>query len=258
MQLDYPYADRVWKVAINHDGSRVAIALQHDSLERFRIILHDVESGTTLFDHEFDAPGTTLQNVVWDLCMDDAGQTVAGADWGDSFNLTPEIFVFDASGELLRAVDTNGSGRTVDITGDGELVIAGCRISHSNQFGPGGDILLIETRDLRLHVDGLPQVGDELTLQVDPSGSSEVAFIGVAEQLLAQPLGPVLLDLAGSHVLLGPLAVGESGLEIHAQVPLDPALVGVMLHVQAYVVGMHSGAGEATNKVSLRFALGDA
>jgi hypothetical protein len=257
LQLDYPYAERVWEVAIDHDGSRVAIGLQNDALESFRVVLHDVESGTTLFDHEFDAPGTALQNAVSGLCIDDAGQTVAGVAWGDSFNLTPEVFVFDAGGELLRAVDTAGSGLTVDITGDGDLVFAGCGVTHANEFGPGGNLLLIETRNMGLHVDGLPRVGNEITLRLDPSGPDDVAFIGVAQQLLDQPSGALLLDLAGPHFLLAPLGVGKSGLELRAAVPLDAALVGLMLHVQAFVVDMRSGAGEATNKVSLRFLPGD-
>jgi hypothetical protein len=250
--LQYPFEMRVWEVAIDRTGSRVAFILQNESVEGFRVLLYDVESDTILFDHPFDAPGTTLQNVASDLCIDDEGRTVAGSAWGDSFNLTPEIFVLDESGELLRAIDTGGSGRTVDITPEGDLVIAGSKRSHSNQFGPGGDLLLIETRPLALHVAGLPSLGNKVVVQVDGGEQGDLAIIAAAEQLLGEPDGNILLDFSSPAIVWPPFALDDDGsLELAFHVPQAPALVGFELHVQA-VVGGSTGAVQATNQVSLR------
>lgn len=255
--LTFPFSERIWKVAADRTGGRVAFILQNDSLDGFRVLLYDVESDTILFDHPFDAPGSTLQNVASDLCIDDEGRTVAGSAWGDSMDLTPEIFVFDESGELLRAIDTGGSGRTVDLTPEGDLVIAGSDRTHANVLGPGGDVFLLETRPLALHVSGLPALGHGVSVRVDGGTAGDLAFLAVAEQLLPQPAGDVLLDLSGPSFIWPAFTVGREGaFEAAFHVPQSPALIGWELHAQAVVIDGASGTAGATNQVSLRLLPG--
>ena len=249
-QLPYPADGGFLKVAMDRTGNRVAFAIGDNSQEGFQILLYDLASDSILFDHTFDAPGTTLANIVSDLCMDDDGRTVAGSTWGDSLNLTPEVFVFDEGGKLLRAIDTGGSCYTVDITPEGDLVIAGSKRTHASMLGPGGDLILIETRTMQLHVSGLPAIGTALDLTIEGGQPGDLAYVAVAGSLLDQPPGAILLDLSGPSVVLPPVVLDGDGRSEQAfHVPSTPALVGLELHAQAFIVGASAGA---TNQVSLR------
>ena len=90
------------------------------------------DADAELFARRFAAPGTSLQLWAAALRLDDAGETLACANYGDSLNATPEVLALDARGNVLVGVDARGSAMHIDLSRDGELLFAGCKATHAN------------------------------------------------------------------------------------------------------------------------------
>lgn len=238
--------------ALDARGSRVAFQVQqyspaYDTIDAGML---DVATGADLFVDTLVAPGTAYQMVCSGVAIDDAGDYMACASWGDSFNTTPEIFGYDSSGTQTMSIDAPGSAFSIDIDADGDVVAAGTKAVHANVSGNGGTIWCVDAYDQELHVLGQPQVGGTLSLET-PDGVPSVSF-ALGSVLGATPtvIGPSEVDLGSLYTSpLGPIAIPVGGLVQPLSIPPSGALIGAPLHVQAVRFGTPA---TWTNKVSLR------
>lgn len=250
----YPESVRIPTVALDRDGSRLAYAVQEIGPEdAFQLVLQDLDAGGTLFEKTIAAPGTGLQLWCAALQLDDNGETLACASWGDSFDLTPEIFALDARGEMLIGVDAKGSGLQLALARDGQLLFAGCKATHAGVFGSGGDLYMIETRAQRLRLEGQPHVGGPLDLSFHAEPGFDLALLFAGTELLAPPLGGLAVDPTAGIRFVGayPLAGGE--LQTQLQVPALAGLADTTAHFQAVLQDTDLGLRELSNKVSVYF-----
>jgi hypothetical protein len=250
----FPDSVRIPQVALDRDGSRLAYAVQEIGPEdAFELVLEDLDAGRTLFEKTLAAPGTVLQLWCAGLQLDDEGETLACASWGDSLDLTPEVFALDARGEMLVSVDSTGSGLQLALARDGELLFAGCKGTHAGVFGSGGDLYMIETRAQRLRLEGQPHVGAALALSFHAEPGFDLALLFAGRQLLAPPLGALAVDPSAGMRFVGayPLAGGE--LETQLAVPALAGLADTTAHFQAVLQNASLGLRALSNKVSVRF-----
>lgn len=239
----------VGQVALNYDGSRCGFASQRytPNYDHLEIGMMDVSSGLDLFSNSLDAPGTTAQLIASGLDMDDAGDSLAGISWGDSLNLTPEVFVYDATGTLTSSVDTAGSAFGLDMDSDGDVLAIGTKAVHANNLGSGGSILAVDAADQDLHVVGYPQLGGTLSFET-PDGATSFSFaISTGLDSAITPFGLRELDLGLLEFSSSQTAIPVGGLSVSITVPTNPIFLGKTYHAQ----GLRFGASNSfTNKVS--------
>ncbi len=238
--------------ALNQDGSRCGFIEQrftpaHDHL---LLGLWDVNANTAMFTSSLDAPGTSMQLIASGMRMDAVGDYLAGISWGDSLNLTPEVFVYDASGNLTASLDTPGSAFGLALDADGDVVVAGTKAVHANTFGNGGSIFCVDAYEQNLHVLGYPRLGHAISLET-PGGATSASF-AVCQGLAPSPspYGTTEVDLQAILTTFGPVTVPPGGLFLALNVPSNPALLGTAMHFQGV---RFAATNVLTNKVSLRF-----
>jgi hypothetical protein len=236
---------------LDMDGSHAAFQQQRytPAYDHIEIGLFDVAANAAVWSVAHNAPGTISQLVCSGVQISADGGEVVGCSWGDSLNATPEVFGYDATGNLTLSLDTPGSAFALALDEDGDVAIVGTKAVHANTFGNGGSVFCIETSEPTLRLLGVPQLGATLTLTT-PDGASSAGF-GFCAQLgaSATPYGTMEVLLSSLLASLGPLPVPPGGLVLNLSVPLNPAFAGMAVHVQG--VRFATG-GTITNKVSLR------
>lgn len=242
----------VGHVALNQDGSRLAYQIQRytPAYDHIELGAVDVDTGVERFNVSYDAPGTTYQLVTAGVSMDDAGDYIAGASWGDSSSATPEAFVYDADGNVTVELDLPGSAFDVDIDADGDVAAWGTKGVHANEFGNGGAVTVSDGFEQELHIEGVPEVGGGLTIQVADTGDSVRIAVCDALGATSIPIGITQVDLGTLLQVIGPVAIPPGGLTLPVAVPNLPILADRDVHVQAAIDD--GGVQHLTNKVSLR------
>ena len=239
------------QVDLNDDGSRAAFMVQYYSpgYDRIEVGMRDTIAGTDLSHQGFLASGSAYQLSCDSIAIDAAGERLAAANWGDSFNLTPEVILMDDQGSPADGLDLLGSAFSIDLDADGDVVLATSKAVHANVFGSGGAVTCIDPYEQRLHVSGTPRIGGVVEIQT-PSGASDlVVSVCTALGSTATPFGPTGIDLGTEWVRLGPFPVGGVDISVPMAIPNNPSLAGLAVHLQ----GLRRGVvPELTNKVSLR------
>ncbi len=134
-----------WASAVSHDGSTVG-ALAHNYQSNYlntNTRIWDVASGHLLGSYATVGSGG-LQDSAWGGVMSDDGSRFAVCSWGDAANTHPEVMVFDRSVQMIGSIDTVGSPFSLDMSGDGQYVLAGNKAVHANTFGNGGQTTLLQ------------------------------------------------------------------------------------------------------------------
>jgi len=244
-----PGGTYVGQVALNANGSRCGFAVQRytPNYDHLEIGMIDVVSGADLFVNNLDAPGTTAQLIASGLKMDGKGDYLAGISWGDSLNITPEVFVYDATGALTSSVDTPGSAFGLDMDQDGDVLAAGTKAVHANNFGNGGSIWAVDAFEQDFHIVGFPQLGGTLSFET-PDGANSFAYIissGLDDTLT--PFGIRQVDLGLSVLTTTAVPIPVGGLSISATIPVIPGLLGTTYHAQGIRLDVNN---TLTNKVS--------
>lgn len=238
-------------VDLDADGSHAAWQQQRYSpaYDHIEIGLFDVAANSGVWSNSHDAPGTAFQLTCSGVQISADGAQVVGCSWGDSLNLTPEVFGYDASGALSLSLDTPGSVFALDLDADGDVVAVGTKSVHANTSGNGGSIFCAEPYQPTLRVLGQPRLGTALTLTT-PGGANVLRF-AICAQLgaSASAFGATEVLLPSAIRSFGPIAIPGGGLSMPLGLPPNPNLSGMAIHLQ----GVRLGPGGAlTNKVSLR------
>lgn len=240
------------RCALSADGSTAAFAAQRYSpaYDHLEYGMFDVNSGTDLFSVSVDAPGTINQLVTSGCSVAADGSNAAFGSWGDSLGATATIQAYDRAGTQTAAVTTPGSVFSIALDSAGDVIAAGSKAVHANDFGNGGSTWCVDAYDHTLHMLGTAQVAGTLSLE-SPAGATSLT-LGVSSGLATSvtPFGIAEIDLGALMATVGPLPVGAGGLVQAMGIPNNPALAGTEVHFQAIrVVGGVSGL---TNKVSVR------
>lgn len=133
-----------WGSAVSRDGTTVG-ALTHDYGSNYlntAVRVWDVASGALINTVTTTGTGAMQDAGVYGV-MSDNGQVFAVASWGTENNDHPEVRVFNRNVELIESIDTPGSPFALDLSGDGQYVLAGSKSVHANTFGNGGRVQLL-------------------------------------------------------------------------------------------------------------------
>jgi hypothetical protein len=220
---------------LNQDGSRLGFQVQHytPAYDEIEIGMIDLAAHSLMWTDSLTAPGTSFQLVCSGVELDDAGEFLAGASWGDSLNATPECFAYDQSGLQTAALDLPGSAFSIALSADGEVAIAGSKAVHANTFGNGGALTTFDP-DLQLfHLVGVPRGGDVMNFAY--LNSPPFATMGFSKSLAlsSSPLGDFDIDLSNLLTTATfPIPPG-SGV-VMFDVPTSPGLIGMAVHIQGY------------------------
>ncbi|MAW60467.1 MAG: hypothetical protein CMJ94_06500 [Planctomycetes bacterium] len=242
-------------MALDADGSHLAYSIRRYSpSESCSIRARDLHAGRDLWRHKFEAPGNGASLWPQELALTEDAQIVAGSSWGDTLDLTPTGFAFDASGTLTAQLHTSGSAIGFDMDPTGQLMALGTKDAHANEFGSGGDVICADTRPMELRLAGYPQAGAKLDFSL--RGPAAEARVAVASALGATPTpwGVSQLDLASLRLDTGSLPMNLTGLQRRLTVPEHPGIVGTALHLQGVLLDPSgaAGGGHLTNRVSVR------
>jgi hypothetical protein len=134
-----------WGSAVSRDGTTVG-ALSHDYGSNYlntSVRIWDVASATLINTVNTTGTGTLQDSAVYGA-MSDNGQVFAVASWGAQDNNHPEVRVFDRNVNLIESIDTPGSPFSLDVSGDGQYILAGSKAVHANTFGNGGQVDLLK------------------------------------------------------------------------------------------------------------------
>lgn len=246
-----PAPERPAGVALDADGDRLAWQTFTNAGDRFQVGLHDVAADLPLWEVDHHYPGSTARCDPAGIDIDDAGETIGSINWGDDAETLPEIHLYDGAGNLLIAVDATGSATAIDVAADGELAIASNKATHATTFGAGGEVRLIETRRQEFHVLGRTGLDDTLDFAIDAAVPGELCFLPASLGLVGSGDDALRVDFAQLYALFGPFVVPAGGLAFQEQIPNDPALAGLQVHLQAIRLGIVPGL-RITNKVSVR------
>jgi hypothetical protein len=237
----------VARLDLDADGSRLGYLVQKYSpaYDVVDVGMIDVPSNTLLWTDTLTAPGTAFQLVASGVEVDDDGEYLAGSTWGDSLNTTPEAFAYDEAGNQTAAIDLPGSAFSVAISPDGEVGVAGSKGVHANTFGNGGAITCFDTFEQNFHVDGVVRSGMSVNLMY--GNSPLTATMGFSTNLAPSPTALGVFDIDLSALLASPtFPVPPGSGVVPLNVPANPGLIGVAVHVQGYT---NDGAGNLTMTV---------
>jgi hypothetical protein len=132
--------------AVSRDGSTVAV-LSHNygtNHQDTDTRVWDVNSATLLGTFSTHGSGQ-VQGSASDAVLSDNGSRMVAAFWGTQDNAFPEVLVLNRTAQLVNQIDPPGSPFSVDISGDGQYVLAGTKAVHANQLGNGGNTYLLGT-----------------------------------------------------------------------------------------------------------------
>lgn len=226
-------------LALSADGRRLGFLEQRYQPAFDRIVagMLEVDSGLVRFRAALEGPGTSSQLAASGCALDERGDFLAGACWGESLDRVPEGFVYDADGRLTCAYDARGSVLGLGFDPDGSVVCFAASAVHANFAAAGGDVIVCDAQDQELHLLGLSRLGGSLRLLQERTGTTATYY--VADRLGSDPLSGLVseLDLSSLLRVLGPLPIPPGGLDQDVYIPHVVILSGNDVHVQGVVTG---------------------
>lgn len=244
----------VGPMALDGDGSHLAYSIRrYQPSESCSIRARNVNTGKDIWRHKFEAPGNEAALWPQELDLTENAQIVAGSSWGDTLDLTPTGFAFDAAGNLTAEIHTAGSAFAFDMDPTGQVIAMGTKDAHANHFGSGGDVICADSRPVELHLAGYPQIGAKLDFSLHGPAAQARLAVATALGRSNTPWGVSQLDLASVLFQTGPVAMNASGIQRQFTVPGHPGMIGSPLHFQGVLLdGSATGGGVLTNRVSIR------
>lgn len=198
-------------VTLSRDGSTVgawATGFQSNYLEG-EIFFFDVESGLPLGSYPVSGSGE-LQGSPMAAASSDDGSVMAFASMGTENNDWPEVMVFNRSAKLIDEIDFPGSAFSVDVSADGQYVVAGAKSAHANVPSLGGRIQLLEL--MTVADEATPEALADVLSAPSPNPASGRSTFTIAVER-GQHVAVEVFDVMGRRVQTvyeGNLAAGMS------------------------------------------------
>ncbi len=187
----------------------------------------DVATDTVTMSEQVSGVGG-FQNLISDISCSADGSRFAVGMWGDEGNQAEEVRIYSSTQDApIATVNLPGSVFKLDMSADGQRVVAGSKAVHANTMGNGGQVDLVDSGDQDFAVRGVPSVGATVNFEIHGTP-------GVPAFLIAAPLPE---DPPVTFPSLGTLYVKRSALTIY---PLGPVPAGGVLTAP---FSLPSGAG---------------
>jgi hypothetical protein len=235
-------------IDISDDSSTIAYGFTfYDFYLKTQVEALDVPTKLVTMTHIGTGSGS-FQNIISDVSISANGQHFAVGRWGDGGGLVNEVDVYDRNSNTpLVSSNLPGSVWSVDISADGQRVVAGSKAVHANTFGNGGRIDLLDVGNEDLDLRTVPHFGATLTFDLYGLANKPAA-IGKA---LAEQTPPTVFPNIGtlyiqrSTLLFFPLGnTGPAGLCTGTfTLPNNPNTIGTSYYFQ----GLTAGPRKLTN-----------
>jgi hypothetical protein len=236
---------------ISGDGSTFAAAsYDANDANKFRVYVWSLSAtGSTLLWTYSHTGSGSFQDVPAAVSVSDDGRWIAVGSWGTQSAGHPEAMLFDrdAGSVPVAVVDTPGSVRDLDLSGDGRFLVFGTKAVHAGTFGNGGEGYSFDRGGQGHSLSGTSSVGRTIQLRTyGPSG--DFVAHALASALLAAPF-PLpgfagALELDPGALLGSPFAVGTIGpggdVAQTIPVPTDVTLIGLTVFSQSVRVGSNA------------------
>ncbi len=167
---------------LSADGNTFAVAATDatNNYLPFRVYCWRLSlTGATLL-WTFQAAGQgQFQDTPSALAVSDDGKYIAVGSWGDQFSTHPEVMLFDRdSGNVpIGKIDTPGSVFDLDLSGDGQFLVAGTKAVHANTFGNGGAGYCLDRGGQGQRLFGAPAPGNALRLETGGNPGEVVLLV---------------------------------------------------------------------------------
>jgi hypothetical protein len=237
---------------LDQDGDRLGFFLQDINMEKFAVILLDVDQDHIVMRRKVEAAGTSLDLLGSAIVVSDDGSRVGAASWGDDADVTPQILTLDEAGNILTSATVEGSVRHFDLATDGSFLVFQNGGGHATQMGGNRNFLRVMGADApELDTRGRPIDGESFELCVAGQAFPGALFLPITTELADTPVDGWQVNLSTMIHLLGPYPLDGAGWNQTFPLSLESSLDGMLLHLQAAIVRPGS-AIQQTNKVSLR------
>ena len=224
-------------VDISDDSSTIAYGFTfYDAYLQTQVEALDVATKNVTMTHIATGTGG-FQNIIADVAISADGSRFAVGRWGDAGGLVNEVDVYDRNTSTpILSANLAGSVFSVDISADGQRVVAGSKAVHANTFGNGGRITLLDNGNEDFALRTVPHVGALLSfdlyglpnktsvlLQSNAEATPPKLFPGVGTLYIKRNTMQLLVHgtTDGTGFATGTLQLGSS-----------PALIGTSLYYQ--------------------------
>jgi hypothetical protein len=186
------------------------------------------------------SPTSPVQDYPSALEVTPDGARLALGAWGTN-DAGSEVVLFDVpTGRVVLEADLGGSALCLALAPSGTRVAAAAKHAHANQFATSGDIRLLDTGEHDLALTAPARLGGALSLASRSEGSLVTWFLLGAELGTPLPLegidGPLTIDPAAPMIAVPLNADAEGRADLVVPLPLEPALAGLPLAIQALFV----------------------
>jgi len=235
-----PKAGQVYcaQVDISDDGSTVAAAWYFYATG-LSVAVEALDVPTKSITMSQLVTGTgSFQNAAADVSCSADGQRFAVGLWGDQGNQVAELRLYDrAQNAPIATLNTPGSVFSIDLSADGQRVIAGSKAVHANSFGNGGRLDLLDAGGEDFILRGTPSLGSTISIELHAPPGATAGFLLVAQAESVPPL--VFAGIGTLHIDRTTLTVVPQGAVIGGAVnsfPLtltgDPFALGTSIYLQ--------------------------
>ncbi len=225
------------RLGLSMDGTKLYYSVNNFSTPaRVEVQGIELSSGSSLLSYEALGTGSLL-NLATSVQVSADGTRIAVGLWGDEGQTVPELLFFAAGNDApISSFDAAGSILSLDMSPSGHHVAAAARNEHATVLGGGGSIMLFETPDLDLVMDGVPQAGTTVNLSQRLDGSA-ISRIIVSPALDPTPdffpsAGYLYVDRTLMSWLPSGASNGQGEVVTPYAIPSDSAWVGTSLYFQ--------------------------
>ncbi len=229
------------EIDISDDSSTIAYGWTfYNSYLTVRVDALDVATKVGTMTNTATGAGAA-QNIVSDVSISADGSRFAVGLWGDASGLVPEVRVFSSSANNpIASLNTPGSVFDLDLSADGQRVVAGSKAVHANTFGNGGRVDLYDVGGEDLQLRGVPRLGATVNFDMHfAPGKNAFLFQALDEDPTPTTypgIGTLYIDRATMTStpagVVPPSGIATKSLLIGT----SPSLVGVPLYFQGFSV----------------------
>jgi hypothetical protein len=229
-------------IDISDDGSTIAYGWTfYDYYLTVQVNAMDVATKAITMTNTATGSGG-FQNIVSDVSISADGSRFAVGLWGDQGGLVPEVRVFSrGSNTPIASLDLPGSVFDLEISANGEKVVAGSKAVHANTLGNGGRVDLFDTGGEDFALRGAPHAGATVnfdTYSTPGRRTYVLKALGEDHPPTTFPgVGTLYIDRATLKFLPWVLTPASGIATRSFTVPSGPGVVGSSLWFQGFSVG---------------------
>jgi len=224
-------------VDISDDSSTIAYGFTfYDQYLQTQVEALDVATKTVTMTHIASGAGS-FQNIIADVAISADGSRFAVGRWGDALGLVNEVDVYDRNSNTpILSSNLPGSVFSIDISADGQRVVAGSKAVHANTFGNGGRIDLLDNGNEDFELRTVPHVGSLLSFDLyGLPNKQSVLLMANAESTPPKffpGVGTLYIQRSSMQLLPHGVTDGTGFATGTHQLGASPALIGTSLYFQ--------------------------